>query len=116
MPTARKFTCVWYRNETGNEPVREWVRELPREARHEMGADLLYVQAFWPTGMPRVRSLGDGLHELRTTAACGEYRLFFCVEGTTIVVLHGFQKKTQETPAGDLKTAKKRLKKVKGKR
>ncbi len=114
VSASPKITCIWYRSSTGNEPVREWVRGLTREARYEIGADLLYVQSFWPTGMPRVRSLGAGLHELRTTAGRSEYRLFFCVEGTTLVVLHGFQKKTQKTPDNELAIARKRLKKVKG--
>jgi phage-related protein len=114
VSASPKLACVWYRSATGTEPVREWVRGLPEEVRREIGADLFYVQAFWPTGMPRVRSLGAGLHELRTTAGRNEYRLFFCVEGDTLVVLHGFQKKTQKTPDDELATARTRLKKVKG--
>lgn len=88
------------------------MRALPPAASQEIGADLLYVQEFWPTGMPRVRSLGDGLHELRSTASTGEYRLFFCVTHEAIVALHGFQKKTRTTPAGELQITRQRMKEV----
>ena len=35
--------------------------------------------------------------------------MLFTVDGQTMVLLHGFVKKSQKTPAADLKTAKQRL-------
>jgi hypothetical protein len=31
---------VFYRSETGNEPVREWLRELPREDKRKISRPL----------------------------------------------------------------------------
>ena len=45
----------------------EWLRALPREDRHTVGIDLMRVQVGWPIGMPLVRSLGDGLWEIRSS-------------------------------------------------
>ncbi|MGB4057859.1 MAG: type II toxin-antitoxin system RelE/ParE family toxin [Alphaproteobacteria bacterium] len=39
-------------------------------------------------------------------------RVLFCVGGGELVLLHGFIKKTQKTPAGDLQVAMKRMKAV----
>ena len=39
-------------------------------------------------------------------------RVIFCVSGERMVLLHGFVKKTQKTPAQDLKLALKRMKEV----
>jgi phage-related protein len=34
----------------------------------------------------------------------------FCLDGATMVLLHGFQKKTQKTPKADLGLARRRMK------
>ena len=64
--------------------------------------------------MPHSRALGDGLFELRCKGAEGIGRAFYCtVSGRQIVILHGFIKKTQETPSDELRIGRKRLKDVK---
>lgn len=65
-------------------------------------------------GMPHTRAMGDGLFEVRAKAAEGIGRAFYCtVVGKRIVVLHGFIKKTDKTPAKELKIARERLKELK---
>lgn len=50
----------------------------------------------------------DGLYEIRVQAGSNIYRIFcFFDEGNLVVVGHGFQKKTQKTPDGELKKAEK---------
>ena len=64
--------------------------------------------------MPHSRAMGSGLFELRCRGAEGIGRAFYCtIQGRNIVILHGFVKKTQETPASELRIARKRLKEVK---
>ena len=93
----------------------EWLRALPREDRHILGIDLMRVQVGWPIGMPLVRSLGDGLWEIRSSLPSQRIaRLLLCFHEGTIVVLHGFIKKTQKTPPDDLELAKKRNREVTG--
>jgi phage-related protein len=95
--------------------VLEWLRALPREDRHILGIDLMRVQVGWPIGMPLVRSLGDGLWEIRSSLPSQRIaRLLLCFHEGTIVVLHGFIKKTQKTPPGDLELARKRKREVTG--
>ena len=61
--------------------------------------------------MPHARPMGDGLFELRCKGPEGIGRAFYCKQvGRTLVILHGIVKKSQATPAKDLKLARKRLK------
>ena len=63
--------------------------------------------------MPFTKSLGGGLFELRIKAQEGISRVFYCViKKNTIVMLHGFIKKTQKVPSKELKIATERLKEV----
>ena len=48
----------------------------------------------------------DGLWEIRVSAGNGIFRIFcFFEEGNLIILMHGFQKKTQKTPKREIKKA-----------
>ncbi|WP_313080453.1 type II toxin-antitoxin system RelE/ParE family toxin [Pulveribacter sp.] len=106
------LSVVFYRSEAGNEPVREWLRELTVEDRKAIGTDIKTVQYGWPLGMPLVRKMEPGLWEVRCDIADGIARVLFTTVGQQMVLLHGFVKKSQKTPEPDLKTARSRLKKL----
>ena len=57
---------VFFRTETGQESVREWLKDLPKEERKIIGEDIMTVQFRWPLGMPLVDHLGSGLWEIRS--------------------------------------------------
>ena len=97
---------VFYRTASGAEPARDWLRELDAGDRRIVGEDLRTLQLGWPIGMPLARSLGSGLWELRTKLTNRIVRLIFLLDGDAAVVLHGFIKKSQATPAHDLETAR----------
>jgi phage-related protein len=110
---ARKrpvLDCAFYRTAGGTEPVRQWLKSLRPEVRKEIGADIQQVQWTWPVGKPLVDGFGDGLFEVRSNLDSNIYRVLFCLEGSTMVLLHGFQKKTQKTPKSDLDLARRRRK------
>lgn len=114
-PALPEIPVRFYRSSMGTGPVLEWLRALPREGRHILGIDLMRGQVGWPIGMPLVRSLGDGLWEIRSSLPSQRIaRLLLCFHEGTIVVLHGFIKKTQKTPPDDLELAKKRKREVTG--
>ena len=113
MREIPKIELRFYRNRAGKEPVREWLKELNRDDRLEIGQDLQRVQYRWPIGMPLCRALGDGLWEVRTNLPGGTIaRVLFCFHNDELVALHGFIKKTQQTPENDLQIARKRRKEV----
>jgi phage-related protein len=105
---------VFWRSNTGQEPVREWLRELSATDRTTIGADIGRLQFGWPIGMPLVKSLGGGLWELRSSLPSKrEARLIFAIGENVIVALHAFIKKSQKTPDHELKLAKRRMKELK---
>ena len=57
--------------------------------------------------------MGDGLFEVRSHLADGRIgRVLFGIAGGSMVLLHGFVKKTQTTPKSELDLARKRLKEI----
>ena len=65
--------------------------------------------------LPYSRALGGGLFELRPRGRSGIGRAFFCfLAGRRIVILHGFVKKTEQTPDKELALARRRAKEVQG--
>jgi phage-related protein len=112
MPSAAGLPIDFYRTPRGIEPVREWLLSLSADVRKEIGGDIRNVQQGWPLGKPYVDGFGDGLYEVRTSHRGDQFRvLFFIIEGT-LVLLHGFQKKTQKTPAAEIDLARRRQKEV----
>ena len=99
----------FYRTASGSEPVREWLLGLAKDDRRAVGEDIKTAQYGWPLGMPLIRKLEPGLWEVRSHIAAGIARVLFTVDGPVMVLLHGFVKKSQKTPASDLKTAQQRL-------
>lgn len=99
-----RFFCT----EAGNEPVREWLTDLPREHRRLVGIEIKTVQMGWPIGMPVVRKLDTGLWEVRIDLGDTIARVLFTIVGSDMILLHGFIKKSQKTPMSDLAAAKQR--------
>ncbi len=114
VPTPRKsaLRCGFYRSAIGADPVRDWLRALPQAVRFAVGTDISRVQWRWPVSRPLVGAFGGGLYEVRTSIDGDIYRVFFCIEGDAMVVLHGFQKKTQKTPQREIDIALARKREV----
>ena len=107
----KRLPARFYRLDSGREPVRDWLKDLEPEDCKIVGDDIKDVEFAWPIGMPLVRSLGDGLWEVRSDLISGRIaRVIFTVEHECMVLLHGFIKKTQKTPKQDLDLALKRKK------
>ena len=102
----------FFKTDNGNEPVRDWLKALTATERRIMGEDIKTVQFGWPLGMPLVRHLEGGIWEIRVKLENRIARILFCLEGSTMVILHGFIKKQQKTPKPDLDLAKARVKQL----
>ena len=93
---------------------RKWYTTLVSERSERnpilsVGFDINTAHYGWPIGMPVIRKLETGLWEVRSHIEDGTARVLFTVEGDTMVLLHGFAKKSQKTPTRDLKTARQRM-------
>ena len=110
MKAERPLKVVFFQTDTGSEPVREWLKELSKDDCRIIGTDILTVQHAWPIGKPLVDNLGDGIWEVRSRLDNRIARTLFAMVNQEIVLLHGFIKKSQKTPADELELAKKRKK------
>jgi len=109
MSTEPILRVVFFRTDSGREPVREWLLELDTEDRKTIGEDVKLVQFRWPLGMPLVRKLESDLWEVRSNLRGGRVaRVCFAVKGSELALLHGFIKKAQKTPRRDLELARER--------
>lgn len=110
----KRLPARFYRSDTGQEPVREWLKGLHPEDRRVIGEEVKDVEYSWPIGMPLVRAMGRGLWEVRSNLPSGRIaRILFCIDESEMVLLHGFIKKSQKTSMGDLLLATERMRKVK---
>ena len=103
-----RLTVRFFRESTGSEPVRDWLKRLPVEEMREIGSDIKTVQFGWPIGMPLVDHIDGDVWEVRTRLSTRIARVLFVLEGNVMVLLHGFIKKTQKTPKHELDLALKR--------
>ncbi len=93
---------------SGKEPVREWLKNLKKDDRRIIGTDIKTVQFGWPLGMPLIKKIDKNLWEIRSNLDDRIARVIFTIYEDSIMLLHGFIKKTQKIPASDLSMAKKR--------
>lgn len=110
----QRLQIFFYRTEKGNESVREWLKELSHEDRKIIGEEIKTVQIGWLIGMPIVKKLDADLWEIRAKLDYRIARVIFTLYEKSIVLLHGFIKKSQKVPNRDLKLAKKRLSNLRG--
>lgn len=109
MVASKKIRVVFFQQDSGNEPVREWLLGLGDEDRKIIGTDIAIVEFGWPVGMPGCRPMGAGLYEVRSNLKDRIARVLFFIVGGNAVLLHGFIKKSQATPKSDLSLAKQRM-------
>lgn len=105
---------IFYRSESGVEPVRECLKDLRKDDRKAVGEDIKTAQFGWPIGMPLTRKIEKGIWEVRSKITDSIARTFFTVEKDTMVLLHGFIKKSPQTPPNELQIARRRLKNIFG--
>jgi len=106
---GKRVPVIFFRTETGREPVRDWLKALPySEDSKRIGGDIKTVEFGWPVGMPVCRPLSQGICEVRTNLSHNRIArvLFYIDRKGRMVLLHGFMKKTQRTPDDDLTLAR----------
>lgn len=105
----KKLDVVFYKADSGNEPVRDWLQKLSKDDKRLIGEDILTVQYGWPIGMPLVKNLNKDLWEVRTTlTGARTARIIFFMDNNTIVLVNGFIKKTRKAPKDELDLSLKR--------
>ena len=109
----KKIAARFYQTGTGRRPVRDWLLELSKDDRRIVGKDIQKVEFGWPIGMPYCRPLDHGLWEVRSNLPGGRIiRVIFTITGGEMILLHGFEKKSQKTPNLDINLALRRRREI----
>lgn len=101
---------VFYEEENGDCPVEEFINSLDTKMRAKMvGLLELLEEKDNQLREPYSKMLDDGIFEIRCIVGNNITRVvyFFYYEGK-IILTNGFIKKTQKTPSGQIKLAKRR--------
>ena len=109
-----QWTVEYYVSENGKCPVREFIDALSPEskAKYIFIADLLTEYGL-NVREPYVKPITGTrkLFEMRIKDKQNIHRIFyFAFTGKTLVLLHGFTKKTDKTPSREIDIAEKRMK------
>jgi len=109
MPSFGKDALIAWEGDS-----KEVISSFPEEARQNLGFQLrLLQQGQQPTDYRPMSSVGPGVFELRDQDERAWYRVIYLSRIRDVVhVLHCLQKKSRETPAREISTARQRLKLV----
>jgi phage-related protein len=108
--------AAFYRNEAGQQPVRDWLMGLLRDDRRRIGEDIATLEYSWPIGKPKCAPIAGtkGMFEVRSNLHDGQIaRVLFTISGNHMVLLHAFVKKSRKTPRHELGVAVSRMKDLK---
>ena len=107
-----EWEVEFYRDEAGREPVAVFLDDLPDNARAKM---VRHIELLTTYGVflkePYTKQIRGKIRELRVTDKIGAVRVLYFgfIEGR-FILLHGFIKKTDKTPAREIDIAEKRMK------
>jgi phage-related protein len=107
----QEWVAVLFLEPAGRRPVAEFLAnlDLKTQSRLRRAVEQL-IERNVHASEPLVRHLEDKLWELRVESNTNIYRLiYFFAPGRRIVLLHGFQKKTQKAPRREIELAARRM-------
>jgi len=110
MTEPTEWTTEFYRDADGESPVEAFLDSLDLKTRARFRWSMEQLRARnVQARQPLARHLEGDLWELREESATNIYRvIYFFFTGRRIVFLHGFQKKSQRTPPGEIELAERR--------
>ena len=106
--------AIYYRDERGAEPVREFTEALSPKRQAKIDA---YIEEYLsgqapsapPPEFPITSQIEGGLRELRVRFAKTRYRVLYQRSGSLILLLHAFEKSTGAVPEAEKELARKRM-------
>lgn len=90
------------------------VSTFPLHIKEDLGFQLYQLQqGKMPTKSRPMKSIGNGVFELKEQDHQGWYRVVYTIQvKNKIYILHCFKKQSAKTPKADLELAKNRLRKI----
>jgi phage-related protein len=108
-----KREIIFYATEVGDKPVEEFLANLEPAARAKVvrALEMLRTMPVVPGKFWQKISGSQNMWEVRAEYAGNIYRvLATTAKGNRVILLHGFQKKSQKTPRQDMEIAQQRQK------
>ena len=108
------MTMVWsiefYESGKRKYPVEEFINSLEVKSQARIARTFDLLEEFGiDLGMPYTKYLEKRLWDLRIRVGRNRYRIiYFLPGGKTIILLHGFSKKTDAVPRADIEISKNR--------
>jgi phage-related protein len=104
----KKYTVSFFEKEEGVFPAEEFINSLETKMSAKMYRTLEMLEQNGPElRAPYSKHLDDGIFEVRAKVASNITRvLYFFYVDKHIIATHGFVKKTQKTPPGEIDRAK----------
>lgn len=110
MSGEQVFATRFYQTPSGDEPVRDFLRSLPKEARAKCGR---YMEQLEWRGLSLsaalLKKLAGDIWELRPEYDGIEYRLYFGIAAGQAVYVHAVVKKQQKAARSDIDLARRRF-------
>ena len=100
-------TVLFYRTVDGKCPVQEFIDSLPGKAAQKIVwvLRLLEDMDIVPASYFKKLAGTEDIWECRIQFGSNAYRIFCFFLNNTVVLTHGFVKKSQKTPAGEIERA-----------
>lgn len=105
------YKIEFYATADGKEVLAEFLDSLPPKHQAKAFREIDLLEEFGSSlKEPYVKHIEGEIWELRIKFSSDISRIFYFIwDVETIVLLHGFVKKTQKTPHSEIETAQKRL-------
>lgn len=106
-----KTIILYYTTSSGENPVKKFIEFLAERQQKKLTRILSYIEEYGlVTAIPHVKKLtGTSLWEIRILGQDNIRVLYASVHFESILLLHGFIKKSQNTPKKEIETALNRL-------
>lgn len=106
-----KMRLIFYIDEHGNNPVKEFMESLSESANRKLTRAIAPLHEFGiGTHIREAKKLtGTSLWEIRVLGKDSLRILYTIITRDGVLLLHGFVKKKQKTPTGEIAIALKRL-------
>lgn len=112
MNDTLKTPIYYYTTPSGDNPAQKFMDSLQKPQKAKIFRVIQYIKEYGlVTAIPHIKKLtGTPLWEIRILGEDNIRVIYSVVLKNSILILHGFIKKTQKTPPRELDTALNRLK------
>lgn len=110
--TAKTWKVKFFQTARGDYPVKDFIEEQDQPTSAKITSYIELLETDGPyLKPPYIKKLQDKLYELRISGKVA-VRVLYTIKDGEYYLLHVFKKKTQKTPAKEIKVALDRIKEI----